>query len=307
MSSNDYKVMAVLTEHMGFPPITLIDEVINAVNEIMGKALLGLEKYLIRQRDRQLTVHDCYIEPPKEGEPVDEKEIEEKKKKAKALEEANVVFSLEDIGSCLALLETLCHSNLDKNFDKFELYTLRNILTIPKDLVHEGWIRLKHQDYLDSYGKLPLSSKEDDEKLQQLVTNINMELHIRKILRLQVSKATAIIRSLKQYKSSIEGLMLAHANKQLKPEVVKLLQENLDPINENVYYLLSQVSELVLQVLKLNDKILRGRNGTDPGEVQFKPSSRDMYIEDKTHILLEKIGLYQENRQARRSVTGISK
>lgn len=301
MSTGDYKVMAVLTEHMGFPPITLIDEVINAVNEIMLKALLGLEEYLMKQRLLQLEAHGC-------AQKSDIKEaVEEQDRKIKALEESNKVFGLAEIHSGLALLETLCHSNLDKNFDKFELYTLRNILTIPKDLVHEGWIRLKHQDYLDSYEKSKLSTKEDDKKLQQLVTNINLELHIRKILKLQIAKSKAIIRSLKQYKISIDGLVLAHANKQLKPEVVKLLQENLDPMNENVYYLLSQVGELVQQVLKLNDKILRGSIGTGPGDVIFKPSSRDVYIEDKTNILLEKIGLYQEKRQARRSETGLGR
>lgn len=301
MSTGDYKVMAVLTEHMGFPPITLIDEVINAVNEIMLKALSGLEDFLIKQRLGQLKEQGCALEPE------ENKAMEVQKDKIQSLEDANKVFSLAEIHSGLTLLATLCHSHLDKNFDKFELYTLRNILTIPKDLVYEGWIRLKHQSYLYSYKDLKLSSKDDDKKLQQLVTNVNLELHIRKILKLHIAKARAIIRSLKQYKTSIDGLVLAHANKQLKPEVVKLLQENLDPMNENVYYLLSQVSELVQQVLKLNDKILRGATGTGQTDIQFKPSSRDLYIEDKTQILLEKIGLYQENRQARRSESGVGR
>lgn len=39
-------------------------------------------------------------------------------------------------------LETLLYSSIDRNFDKFELYMLRNILAIP--LEDAGWIRLKH-------------------------------------------------------------------------------------------------------------------------------------------------------------------
>ena len=39
-------------------------------------------------------------------------------------------------------LETLLESTIDKNFDKLEIYTLRNVLTVPEDLV--PWVRLEH-------------------------------------------------------------------------------------------------------------------------------------------------------------------
>lgn len=41
-------------------------------------------------------------------------------------------------------LETLLEATVDKAFDKFEIYVLRNILTVPEDLL--GWIRLKHYE-----------------------------------------------------------------------------------------------------------------------------------------------------------------
>ena len=41
-------------------------------------------------------------------------------------------------------LETLLESTVDKSFDKFEIYTLRNILTIPDDLA--PWMRLAHYE-----------------------------------------------------------------------------------------------------------------------------------------------------------------
>ena len=41
-------------------------------------------------------------------------------------------------------LETLITSTLDKNFDKFEIYVLRNLLAVPEGL--EGWIRLGHYE-----------------------------------------------------------------------------------------------------------------------------------------------------------------
>ena len=43
-------------------------------------------------------------------------------------------------------LETLLESTVDKSFDKFEIYTLRNILTIPDDLA--PWMRLAHYEVM---------------------------------------------------------------------------------------------------------------------------------------------------------------
>ncbi|KAI1645416.1 Mis12 protein-domain-containing protein [Daldinia loculata] len=45
-------------------------------------------------------------------------------------------------------LETLLCASIDRNFDKFEIYVLRNILTVrPPDV--RSWIRLSHYDGLD--------------------------------------------------------------------------------------------------------------------------------------------------------------
>lgn len=41
-------------------------------------------------------------------------------------------------------LETLLESTVDKAFDQFEIYTLRNILTIPDNLA--PWMRLGHYE-----------------------------------------------------------------------------------------------------------------------------------------------------------------
>ena len=41
-------------------------------------------------------------------------------------------------------LETLLEATVDKTFDRFEIYTLRNILTVPEEL--EPWIRLGHYE-----------------------------------------------------------------------------------------------------------------------------------------------------------------
>jgi kinetochore protein Mis12/MTW1 len=50
----------------------------------------------------------------------------------------------QEIEEGLHKLETLLNSTVDKNFDKFEIYVLRNILSVPAALVN--WVRLDHYE-----------------------------------------------------------------------------------------------------------------------------------------------------------------
>lgn len=61
-------------------------------------------------------------------------------------EDGNVVYpeARLEIENGLHQLETLLEANVDKAFDKFEIYVLRNILTVPEDLLF--WVRLKHYE-----------------------------------------------------------------------------------------------------------------------------------------------------------------
>lgn len=280
MSSGDYRVMAIFAEHMGIPPVTLVDEIVNAVNEIMQKALRGVGEYLRQQRANQLMALNCDPGASDEEQAKYEKE--------------GKVYLFAEIESGLLLFDTLCHSHLDLNFDKFEVYTLRNILTIPKDLVDGGWIRLKHHEHLKSMDTSRLASKDTEKQILHLVHDINMELNLRKLLRVQVAKAKIIVKSLKQYKKCAEELVLAHANSKLTPEVAAMLREDLDPMNDNVYYLLTQVSELLKLVLLLNEKLLKGIEVLNLEKSQLRHFSRESYIEERTQALLEKLGEFKE-------------
>ena len=50
----------------------------------------------------------------------------------------------DEIENGVHRLETLLEATVDKTFDKFEIFTLRNILTVPDDLT--GWMRLAHYE-----------------------------------------------------------------------------------------------------------------------------------------------------------------
>ena len=50
----------------------------------------------------------------------------------------------QEIEEGLHKLETLLEAAVDKNFDKFEIYVLRSVLSVPTDLVN--WVRLNHYE-----------------------------------------------------------------------------------------------------------------------------------------------------------------
>jgi kinetochore protein Mis12/MTW1 len=55
--------------------------------------------------------------------------------------------SSTEIGAGIVKLQTLLDSTIDKNFDKLEIYTLRNLLTVSNAKEDEGlesWIVLDH-------------------------------------------------------------------------------------------------------------------------------------------------------------------
>ena len=75
---------------------------------------------------------------------------------AKAASAAGVVPEKDDKGNAVFphakleiengvhQLETLLEATVDKDFDKLEIYCLRNVLYVPEDVV--GWVRLKHYE-----------------------------------------------------------------------------------------------------------------------------------------------------------------
>lgn len=265
MNSTDYRVTALLTEHLGFAPLTLIDQVINDVNGIMYKCTDALERFLTKRRDAQVSAN------------------------------SDNVFSGDEIKLGAAELETLLESHVDKNFDKFELYTLRNILTIPGDLVDNGWIRLKHHDGLTAKSVNMSASAESDDRISSLVASINLELQLRKMLLLQKEKAAKIVGLLRHYKQCVETITLAGANSKLLAETAATLRLHLQPLNENVYYLLGQVDDLLKRVLQLNDKFMKDESLDGIRNIKFGPTVRDNYIREKSLRILDEIGVLQSD------------
>ncbi|UNI16306.1 hypothetical protein JDV02_002749 [Purpureocillium takamizusanense] len=144
-ANSDYEL---LTEHLGYPPVALIDDIINTVNVLADRALDSVERLLLSIPPQKLGFSSSSQGAGKKSKKgrsnatVDDNDQQQQL----APEEA----AKREIENGTHQLETLLNASIDKNFDLFELYTMRNILSVrPND---QPYMRLAHYDGLDFGG-----------------------------------------------------------------------------------------------------------------------------------------------------------
>ncbi|KAH7308190.1 Mis12 protein-domain-containing protein [Stachybotrys elegans] len=156
-NSSDYEL---LTEHFGYPPVSLLDDIINTVNVLADRALDSVERLLLLMPPQNL------------GFAAPKSKSKDKDAPATSPEEAAKL----EIENGTHQLETLLNASIDKNFDLFELYTMRNILTVRPD--DQPFMRLAHYDGLD------FSSEAPDRPTPESVTALRRRLHASQRLHL---------------------------------------------------------------------------------------------------------------------------
>ncbi|RMZ76389.1 hypothetical protein DV737_g4862, partial [Chaetothyriales sp. CBS 132003] len=157
---------ALLTEHLQYTPLSLIDDIINSVNNFIYQGVGSLEAGLVSTPPERLGFKPAAGD---DGEPdfsAAKKEIEEG----------------------LHQLETLLNATVDRNFDKFEIYVLRNILTVPADLA--PWVRLSH------YHGLEYPPAQDAPSVEQV-----------QLLRRKLTASRALSKSLAQQQARNEAIL----------------------------------------------------------------------------------------------------
>ncbi|CAC9891879.1 unnamed protein product, partial [Aureobasidium pullulans] len=134
MATSDQIKNALLTEHFRYTPLTLLDDIINTVNELVYQAVSEIETALLNVPKEQLGFP---ANSPAQQDGAEDNNGEDASEAAARIEiEAGIVK-----------LESLLNSTIDKNFDKLEIYTLRNLLTVSNAKEDEGlenWIVLDH-------------------------------------------------------------------------------------------------------------------------------------------------------------------
>lgn len=302
MASPDYLATAVLTEHFGFPPIAVIDDVINAVNVIMYKCTEAMEKYLAdRQEKRTEQIRGMRREnDDDDGNGNGDDVLMQDRDVNSIVKEPFVTKDEIKIGT--GKLETLLETEISKNFDKFELYCLRNLFSIPHELLELGMFRLSHHEGVNftRHKGLEETGRADDEKIGALLKDIQQELTLRKILKLQIAKAEKLIGLLSKYKGVYSFLRSPSSSQ--SADVLKSLQ----PLEENLFYLIEQSDELIELVQKIQFKLTKTISEGGVKDIKFHLSQREKYLQGKSYKLLESIGVLEDNKDDERAIIMIN-
>ncbi|KAF2119912.1 Mis12 protein-domain-containing protein, partial [Lophiotrema nucula] len=123
----------LLTEHFTWPPISLLDEIINTVNEVLYKCTDTLESGLSSADPAVLGFAQKYA--------AENRVVEKDEDGRQVYPDAKL-----EIEEGILKLETLMEGAVDKNFDRLEIWTLRNVLCLPQDVGE--WVRLGHYENL---------------------------------------------------------------------------------------------------------------------------------------------------------------
>lgn len=120
---------------------SLIDDIINAVNEVLYRCTDTFESGLSAADPSLLGFADRYAA---------ENRVPEKD------EDGSEVYpeAKLEIEEGVLKLETLMENAVDKNFDKLEIWTLRNVLCLPREGDAGGvgeWVRLGHYEVCRLY------------------------------------------------------------------------------------------------------------------------------------------------------------
>ncbi|KAL9618258.1 MAG: hypothetical protein Q9160_007028 [Pyrenula sp. 1 TL-2023] len=193
MVDSSHVATSLLTEHLQYTPLSLVDDIINSVNNLVYQGVSSLENGLTSTPPDRLGFRPAPITTTSNSDDVQIPEYPEAKK---------------EIEEGLHQLETLLESTVDKNFDKFEILVLRNVLCVPEGL--EPWVRLKHYEDLPGQSSASSTYAPTVESLNLTRRKLAESQRLHRSLQAETLSNEAVI---KQLRDLLQGTKAAH-NKQ---------------------------------------------------------------------------------------------
>ncbi|KAL1296749.1 hypothetical protein AAFC00_000218 [Neodothiora populina] len=205
MATRDQITTALLTEHLRYTPLTLLDDIINDVNELVFQAVNNIETALLNVPPDQLGFEN----------PAPSQVSSNKRNAASSIasganaetdEEALEQAARTEIEGGIVKLESLLNAAVDKDFDKLEIYTLRNLLTVSNSKDDEGledWIMLDHYKNLALDPQAPnVAYAPTPESLDQLRRKVAETEKLQSLLRIEKARNDALLSQLRPLLSS---------------------------------------------------------------------------------------------------------
>ncbi|KAI1321292.1 hypothetical protein EDD11_006628 [Mortierella claussenii] len=192
----------LLTEHFGFSPLSFVDDVINSVNNMIYQASMALQDYVEAQMDELVAIN------------------------APSVRNLDV---RDESAKCMHKFETLLESSVDKNFDRFELYALKNLFGVPEDVD----IVLPHYEALD-FEIAADREQQLDEQLEilrrKVVATKALNFKLRKELEIEEKRR----RQLQTCKENIQFLKDAvdkHGDVAPVPQTLIFVRDNIETLH----------------------------------------------------------------------------
>jgi len=191
MATTDQIKNALLTEHFRYTPLvghpqlahcrvvantckTLLDDIINTVNEIVFQTVNAIEESLLNADVENL------------GFTRDDKgDID--------------TIARTEIEAGIVQLESLLNATIDRNFDKLEIYTLRNLLTVSNLKEDEGledWIMLDHYKDIKN-ADLDAKDASTPDSITRLRRKVQETERLQTLLKAEATRNEAILARLR--------------------------------------------------------------------------------------------------------------
>ncbi|KAK5163511.1 uncharacterized protein LTR77_010693 [Saxophila tyrrhenica] len=275
MANTNQMSTALLTEHFRYTPLTLLDDIINTVNELVFRAVNAVEEGLNNAPPESLGFKAASPDAPPESQ-------------RDAMQEAKQM----EIDNGIVKLESLLNATVDKDFDKFEIYTLRNILAVGHDKEQlAGWVQLDH------YKNLDLSRAEDaptPEQVQLQRRKLHETTKLNTMLKAEEARNAAVLEQLR-------SLMGTDSTPDLSNSPFAFLTSSQQAgsgqtQNQNVQYAISQLPALRQHLALLKDSLqtLPNARGKEEDEDSVE-AKRRRYIDSQSRKALQRRGVEPDN------------
>lgn len=218
-------------------------------------------------------------------------------------------------------LETLMIDAVDRNFDRLEIWTLRNVLCLPREEGFEGWVRLGHYEGLKIPPKdntitpeslyalrrkivetnkvhaiLKHQSKENEkqiERLRALLQPANRELRSSTSSEQDVTAVqNAAPFAFLTHSQAAQSLGIQPLPAQAKPTSTATAPESRTPLTTYTTFATSQLPYLREQLAALKKHLAGGALRSGKGqEGEERSNERRIFIESQSRRVLERRGV----------------
>lgn len=192
----------------------------------------------------------------------------------------------QELEEGLQKLETLLNSTVDKNFDKFEIYVLRNILSVPADLTN--WVQLQHYQAITQ--PVPANAPTADTIHMQRRKLAASRLLSKQLMQEQ-ARNEAILQQLRALNDPQAEGNLAFLTQSAAAQAMNVSATS-QSLTTNATFTMSQLPALKTLVAELRPKLAILKTlGTSTGTAkeEVRQERRD-YIEQRTRAHIERSG-----------------